>query len=548
MEKNQALFSKIYRGENFLNTFTVFFINLFINHKSKKPTLIFLDNLDATPMEYLSDHFVENFTDALNNGQFLSRLSIFDSYDINFFKDYRIVFALRDANDKIINSHLKSGLVIKTIPFKLEITAEIYSEVVQKRIEFVKEIFKDYSFSETELTLRQLESVVDNILEDKYFKNAIITLFNYDYRTAISNIIDVITKYKPSTGSSYGDRGLLIYGLLQNLIENDFLKEYFQISVSKEDGYCFIDRVMLTVLMNLSEYSILNDEIEKQRSTDLYTLVTVLDKVYNTEDVLKSICRSYKYHEKDWVHLISLFNRNLYDKKDCEKDFYKNFDYLKLKTGTRTKRKWVKTKNKLSSTKIKINPAGYSYVRYILPHFEFYSNLQIQTEPLFFIKDDIDEKNLKYKFEPVIESVMKLVQLHLNAMNTYYSKKYKEHYPIDDFYASIFCFKYHGEGNHVPKQKGLFHSSRVITSHIDYIDNFRIYLTETSEKDNIKGINNKLLRYLEKYVEYLNESNDKYAIKRYALQFKRCIEYIRLTKKYEFRINRKNGDKLLGIK
>jgi hypothetical protein len=172
--------------------------------------------------------------------------------------------------------------------------------------------------------------------------------------------------------------------------------------------------------------------------------------------------------------------------------------------------------NRLSRIIIKINPAGISYLKYVITHFEYYSIFALPNNPSLF---QVDPRSLaregtrgqgaRYVFENIIDAVYKRFELHFRMMRKFYFRVFEGelgHSPTT-FRLSKFSFKFIGDS---ARPLGMFHSSRVIYSHIDYLDHYRLHAIQNPrlDSDEIWLINQRLVTRIERYVHILRRSYD----------------------------------------
>lgn len=192
-------------------------------------------------------------------------------------------------------------------------------------------------------------------------------------------------------------------------------------------------------------------------------------------------------------------------------------------------------KEDLKKILIKINPAGFTNIRYLLPHFEFYSvfthynDNYIQKANIRSLYDD-DFKcnsNGQYNFQDKISRVLKMVDLHCRAMGKFYKQYYSF---VDDFYQSKYCFKHFGESR-MNRKSGYFHSTRIIAQHIGYIDEFRIFAIRNPQLSEIyTDINEKLIKFIQEYINLLEIGIDVNAKDKFLKSWKESIQKIEESK------------------
>jgi hypothetical protein len=215
-----------------------------------------------------------------------------------------------------------------------------------------------------------------------------------------------------------------------------------------------------------------------------------------------------------------------------DKDVFNEKDFIKeMRVIAREK------PDDLRRIKVRLNPAGFIYLRYILPHFEFYNMLSGGDASLFQyhpnkVLDEGRDRQLVFEFEPCLERVFKTVQVHVQAMTSFYKMKYMPNMTTDDYRTSSFAFKHFGGGS--ASIKGYFQSTRTITSHIGYLDNYRMFLLNKSDSEipkvtNRVEINKAMCRHIKAYILLLSTTIDDRAHKDFLAGFMSKMQIIENT-------------------
>lgn len=512
---------------DYKDTFTCFFCHLFLNLKENDMKIVYFDNLDIVKLEFLSSKFLSFFLDSLRNANVLRKIDIFSKKKISI-TNFRFVFCLRDANEAIVNSHIKSRVNFDAVPFRIFFESNYYQKVIEKRVEFLDEIFEQNELF-SEISLTALKELFVRQVNDKYFHEVFLPLFNSDYRTTVTAFLDIVTKDEKLIENLkqkhlFGERGHLLFGLIKYALKENALSKYLEEKVPMK-GYCYIDRVFLTTVINGSKYNRHRQDIKKKRpeSANSYSLedcIQNLEKLYPVKDILESISRCFLHHENDWAHLVTIYNKNL--KKENENAFVKEYSHKYHHRNEKT------FDAELKEIKVRVNPAGFTLVRYILPHFEFYSNLVHNPNPLFIDKSEIQSRSEKFNFENVIDNVIRLVKSHIKSMEIFFNEKFTKVTTVEDFYTSDYCFRHLG-GESVAREIGYFHSTRIITSHIDYLEAFRHETLSKFVDEDFevrKRINKTLTEKIKIYVEMLKNSIDERAKNDFIPGFEKAINLI----------------------
>ena len=183
----------------------------------------------------------------------------------------------------------------------------------------------------------------------------------------------------------------------------------------------------------------------------------------------------------------------------------------------------------MNEVRVRINPAGFTFVRYVLIHFEFYSNIVMNKGPLFVdhLSTDPNQED-RYLFETKIDNVIRMVRIHIRSMEQFFKLNYSEAgVDANRFRRSRYCFRHLGNAA-AARSVGYFHLSRVITSHIDYIDYFRLQTVNKFVNDDseLVKINRLLITKIQIYVQMLKMSMDDRARKDFVKHFDHEIQKV----------------------
>jgi hypothetical protein len=511
------------------DTFALFFIHLFLTRVSGRKTIVYFDNLDVARLEYLTDRFLLYFQDALSTALYVSRHELFSERDIRFRVDYRFIFCLREPNEAILNAHLADRVGFVRTPFLVSFDAEEYHRVAETRIRYVHDHkLEDLGPGGSARFITFLNAA----LRDRYMQDVFIPLYNHDYREIVGVLVSVLSSQaivEREGRLDYEIRGNLMFGIVRGLIHTDFLQRYLRISPEPDhDGYCYIDRVMLTVLINRSAYRRGRPQEDSSEPQSLLYLVKDLNLVYrNIAMILDSIATCFLAYKQNRLHLVTVLNRRI-----DSKEFIPTYtELIERALGDDDSVETAKIRNELKSILVRVNPAGFTLVRYILPHFEFYSNLVKNTnalshQPLERVSNP--NSDVVYAFEEKIDKVFDQVQKHIASMKMFFDKRYlAEGITPARFARSCYCFRHPGTAR-VATSSGHSHTIKIITAHIDYIDAFRLNLLRSSglEGDLLRSVNRSLVARIEKYVGLLNHALDVGAPTLFKEQFEHAIQTI----------------------
>ena len=491
------------------DTFAYLFVHLFRSFEKGKRTIFYFDNLDTARMEELANNFLVYFQDALSAGTYIARLPLFADKEIEFRSDFRFIFCLREANEAILNAHLSDRSGFTRAPFELTFDAGLYQDVARKRIDYAALHFP------TRNVLPggngRFSHLLHEILKDSYFQEVFLPLQNNDYREVAGLLVKLIDQYKLSEKHASVDfelRGRLMFGMVASLITENFMNDYLRIPADPS-GYCYIDRVMLTVLINASHYR----RYPLQQSGDPYSLfhlVRDLLPLYSLHSILNSVARCFMSEQLRHVHLLTILDRRVATIAQFEEEYTPMIDVALNASEPQT----LKIRNEVSEVKMRVNPAGFTYVRYVLPHFEFYSNLVRNKSCLF--HEPLDRaKNAEgkdlYAFEAKIDCVLNQVREHAKSMKNFFDSRYRAiGINPEDFPTSKYCFRHFGRAEMPRYAGGHSHTIRVVTAHVNYIDELRrrILLDKNLPESEVRRINEGVVQRIQSYAQVLELAID----------------------------------------
>jgi hypothetical protein len=514
---------------DYKDIFTTLFMHLFRQSRRGHRTIVYFDNLDIPRMEYVADHFLVYFQDAIACALQASRHHLFQDPQVDFPNDYRFVFCMRDANEAILNAHLAERIGFARATLPLAFDAQSFAAIAERRIQYMER-----HLPENDVTPdgSKWSSLFTEILHDGYFKHVFLPLFNYNYRELAGALVDVIHRYQMTQEDARRDfqmRGFLMFGLVNRLLERDFLNAYWKTRNDLRNGYCYIDRVLLTVLINTTNYKRRVDdsgEGDESEPYGLLFLVKDLQRLYDVRVILGSIARCFLFHKASRIHLLTVLNTKINDPEEFVRTYT---NYIETADSSDDSVGTIRTRNDARAVLLKVNPAGFTTVRYILPHFEFYSNLVRNKESLFHRPLDHEPDGKKYVFESKIDNVFELVEDHVTAMTLFFDRKYtamRDMTPAT-FASSPYCFRHHSTFR-VAQPAGYSHGVKIITAHRDYLDRFRLDIINRRGLDEAtaREINELLVRRIHKYVQLLDSVLDRDVGRSFAEQFERQIGII----------------------
>ncbi len=517
--------------------FYLFFIYIFKYEENNRFRIFYFDNLDAIEIAYISSQFKRNFPVYLQTINDISREEGFGfSQSLDFINNYKFVFCLRDANYSQVQApsehqtdNIWASILSKDL--KLSFDNDLYKNIIQKRIMFIREIIPASRIKGTIYENKEVANFFnDIIINDEIFENITLPLYNYDNRKLVINLyqiaedkdvldIDFKSFYNKN---KHGARGSILYGLLKFNFSNNFLKKFLDNKIPSKlpKGYCDPRRMILTTLSNVGNYTTYNHttDIQVEKEVDFLDFILRIKKLYSITTIINVLVELYLDYQYSWTHLITIKNKAIKSKNsfDFEKNLLEELENINSNyTGNREQTDRMRQiKEDLNTIKIKINPSAFSFLRHIIIHFEYFSLLGKNNGPLFKPAAEVavtKEPMIKYNFEEKIHNTLETVERYFKLINQFYNKRFKSdmNYNEVQFKSSDFCFKFFKDED-IARRTGMFYTLRVLTAHISYLKIFRCWLLEDSNQDENtrKEINSRLIYYFEEYLKLVKNDPD----------------------------------------
>jgi len=512
---------------DFNDIFMLFFIYFLREAPPDKTVLVFFDNLDAINLAYLSDYFKQSFGRVLYNATAMAQdKKVFDS-PVDLSRRFKFVFCLRDSNSSLMNTHISDS--IRHIHFHVRFDGDLYTEIIKKRTTFFEQTFGSAGATTSPSLAAQ---IIERFAHDKYFKQVVVPLFNSDFRRLSLALFDIAKSSLAGDGSKeairlantnhenfldlYGLRGSLLFGLVHFLREDNFLtnQPFSLLHGDTKEGYCMPSRMILTVLLNHSNLRQSSDILDPRIRLSPVPLADILSDaapVYGIKETIALLIEAFLLHERNWVHLVTFRNKEVTNSRAFDEDILDIALQEKDSQGERVLA--PPGLERFRSITVTLNPAGFVFLKNLLPHFEFYSAIAGNARPLFSLGCERTELGHNYIFESYISKVQVLVKRNLSAMRAFFRNIFEGRlrWTPDQYRKSSFFFKHTRDG--VPPPRGIFHSDRILTAHIDYIDKFRLHLLQNvlgKDRQAVEGaqINRWLIGAIESYMQMFELSVD----------------------------------------
>ncbi|MCX6152562.1 MAG: hypothetical protein NT007_00220 [Candidatus Kapabacteria bacterium] len=520
------------------------------------------DNLDELRFEYITPKMWSAILDISSK-----MTNIIQNTDLGFdyLKKIKFILIFREANIACGVAQLEDRLSPSTRDKRFIYTTEVKS-IIRKRLDLIT-----WPLDENDQLLKKF---IEIIIDDKIFDDIILPLFNYDYRKVVEAILNFVQpeyidskEYRLFSISiedyqkiplkyKYLTRGIIINLFIRYFAIENYLSKLAPIreDLSLIQSHCNKTRLMLTVFSNLSfpqGFPINKKELAEIKPNP-FSILQAFDNCKSFVDINEFISRLQALIDLDkssWAHLITVYGKE--PKRQANSYFFDFTEELELlKKYFENNMLNIDDSNHLNKITISLNASSYIYLRHILPHFEYISSYKtryngitwysykplIQLTGITFETDDQNGPKIPFwEFEVKIKSVYEIVKAYKNHNNNYLESNYKELLPSSTIanYKQLYCesnFVFKGEYESVNSSTSSrhfsFYSTRIITTHIRYLDNFRHYIThegyeiiEKKIKDmpelkrNLKindktSLNNFLLEYIDKYLKLLDLIKD----------------------------------------
>jgi hypothetical protein len=506
-----------------MDTFMIFIVILFINADINRNIVIAFDNLDIVHLDFITKSFTNDFKKLHNNASALSQNVTLYGRIVKFSSRYKFVFVLREANFAK-NPHIIDVLGSGYKLFKLKSDSKVSKDILLRRSKIFDCLCEEdeknaSSYDENRRKNMLINRIIRVMAGDEYFQNCIVNMFNCDYKKLFENIRGLLERdfywrqiektFKEPAFNLYEQKGALLYWFINYLVKNEMFANVVRTDrLSDSMGRCDEGRMILNYILNIGGLNW--EKREHNKLCNLFQISLAFYKLFTPRNIVEMLYEQYSMHEKSqWTNLITIYNKKVCERLDLseEEELIEELYSIKDSNSENTNR-YLEIMKCLKNIEIGITPAGYALLKYCLIHYENYSN-QIKNEqielkkPLFLFKNE--KKKEEYCFKIKAKSIIDIVEDEANAHNRYYNEYFvkKMNYSDGDFENSEYSFKY-SRGQ--KSRNGVYHITRVISSHINYLDNFRlnIFKYEDIEKSEKIDINKIVIRLIKRYVEILS--------------------------------------------
>lgn len=520
--------------------YLLIFWNLANNYSSPEKIgeklMVFIDNLDCIDEYYELSEFISCIDSlTVDLSDLFEKLQLCRNKDAKdtFVSKIKIFVAMRETTKaNLPSSHFSDAF--RSIYTNKDMT-EWYDkgEIIKKRITKLLEYDRNGRLKGTQRT--QL-SLVLKVTEDIYTKNVIYPLFNNNYRSAVDMLVNIVTTqtdqmdrysrlmdYKKDR-YKHGARGILYKYIFDEFNRGDGNEEscFKRIGVldllNRKNNSVSICRLILSYLSNYTETKCDSG----RNSIALREIINSFKDVFPDNEVIKILCEMFALRDSKWSHLVS-FNQIEY--QDEEQRIESHIDITQLNPDR---------------TMLHYSCAGKIYIEYVATHFEFFTAriYKERREALFCDSNlQIDSNTSNYKCCDIIDKVFNEVERCCNSLKEFNIKlcsnnNYLYPYTTPDIYkdSHYVCMFKRIEYDGRERRFKQFHEERIILTHINYIDCYRLYVLNHYDKINHEQkieLNEKLTNCIMKYVTLLESDavlKNSYTNEEFIEYYKKQIE------------------------
>ena len=480
--------------------------------KSTDKVMLFIDNLDCVN-EYSELAEFVSCVDALT----VEMSEVFESFslchcsDLNdtFVSKIKIFIAMRETTKaNLPSSHFSDA-------FRSIYTSKDMTEWYDKGDIIKRRITKLLEFDRRGKLDQEQHSQLDLVLkltEDSYTRNVIYPLFNNNYRSAVEMLVGVITSHTKQMQMycklmsfsepkyRHGARGILFKCIFDELNKGNGNEEscFKRIGVldllNRKNNEVSICRLILSYLSNYTETKCDSG----RNSISLGDITSAFEGLFTDDKVAKILCEMFLLRDSIWSHLVS------FNQLDCENQYQKIDSYIDIKSMNPDR------------TMLHYSCAGKIYIEYVATHFEFFTAriFKNQKEALFSDSNlTIDPDTGNYMCYDIINRVYSEVEHCCESLMEFNIKLCNENNflnPYEDpgIYKNspYVCMFKRKEYDGTERRFKQFHEERIILTHINYIDSYRLYILNQCDIIDLKQkvyLNELLTQCITNYVQLL---------------------------------------------
>lgn len=518
-----------------------------------KDVFIF-DNLDEIPTQYIISHTYNLILSAYSIvQQYCKRYTKYD-----FLGNSTFILSYRSTNAQIIDRNQRDERIsISSVDIEFRSEYQVsYTDIYEKRLSYYQNHLDDNS------KMKSPNMALKILRNERFFcLNVLRPLFNYDYRMythffilhlldkGIQGIDESLCTDERNSIKQSGSRGILLFNAMQSMMKDPSLRFVNYVRHEfEDDARCNIYRMSFTLLSNLGGWS-LNDTqlrnaikeennfIDETPRISFYLFLKRIEKWYGksmVKIVIDGLIGSVAYNFEYPITLVG----------GAVDDFFRNDKVDRTISGLVRYiiEAYDQNESILSNVYVKINPLCVIYAWRIFINFEYFNLISTQWNnpsvedyryspiPLFNITN---EHVLKGCLDSVYSTVVHLLQKaethfcnkcqdsqkkHCNLQKGLKTKQdvassietCKE--TFDEFNEDGFCIN------------NTMYATRVITSHLNYIDKYKTFIWGKCKDDlsKQKTMQMIILNQMDKYIELWDK--------------RRVVEEDTLLKQYQYKI------------
>lgn len=510
--RNDSMFSLYKTIKNFnlslLQLISIYILSSVIAYKKENRPIVFVfDNLDEVDKQYLNNELYETIGSVFSVAQDYSEKIL--QYD--FIRNVTFLLSFRTDNERILRSNQVNDrnriLFCNKVEFLYKYQVA-YNDLLDARIKYYEEAGgKD---KDTKNKYTEIMALIKS--ENFFFDQFIKPLYSYDYRMfthfaikkALHNnniyILDALKQQKDSgkKEAQQGARGMLLFYALAGMLQDD--KSRFTTYVKEEfsNDVCNVYRMSFTLLSNMCGWShnedelikvMKNDETDFNEKTHPVHLPSFMNKItkWYLENKNDAICKILKgligSTASSFECPITLLGEDV-DKyiKDLDKTFSMSAFASKITHD------YLTDPNILSSVNIQVNPLCIVYAARIFIHYEYFNLISTQwnntagekmgmkkgqgyePKPLFQLTNsEQDIKNIELCLAYTFETAKNIIM----SADHYFCKKCENNNKKCENNCNSFITEFI---NAELSLNNTLHATRIVTNHINYLENYRKFL------------------------------------------------------------------------
>lgn len=454
--------------------------------KDKKPCVLIFDNLDELDQTYLVETLIYDFLTAFSKAQdFFEKYVQTENYD--FVSKCTFVESIRSNYVATVNACQfldRAEARSETIRFDSGYQSNLY-EIFEKRIR----MFQTYqsSLPEGTSTWGAKNFNISIISKERKYIERLSQLFNLDYRMTLSSLEDALEEEIVSWGSiaakdndcRLGIRGFLLFYVLKHRLRKSTSRfARYVYDEIKLDG-CNKNRMYFSLLTNMCE-----DEVDSWKTQNKHNEIFHVSLLEFTNRVrlwYKDVPIKPMYET-----LFVSGNHNYSLPASLTGDTINNYlQEKKYNVSLQALCNYVaelyaQDKEALGNVDIVVNPVCLVYTKHVFIHYEYFNLISIAKEnlsELLYGAKSLFQQETKEQIKSFMDRVFDMTKGVINKADNHVCKIcHKGCAPSKGKKDGCGEVIESLQNNGFLIQNNMLYASRVITSHINYLDSFRKFL------------------------------------------------------------------------